>query len=190
MYPKKCHFKSSRRPIKIEGRGNGKRRRATPSVSLSISSMYPIPSIAESLCPFMERALMGTVDINTDDEQAAEYLVSVHRGESMMAAVIRAMQKQQLSNSKPCSKTLILHNIPRDCGVNDIRQMFEQYGPIRDIYIPRVKDEKSEYYGTVKGFALVKYLSPSSAKKAYAAEYGRLYLGHRLISIEFANEDR
>jgi len=132
---------------------------------------------------------MGKVDIHADDEAAAEYLVSINRGESMMAAIIRSMLKQNVS-CQPCTKTLILHNIPRDCDVNDIRKMFEQYGPIRDIYIPRVKDEKSEYFGTVKGFALVKYLSPSSAKKAYTAEYGRLFLGHRLISIEFANEDR
>jgi FUS-interacting serine-arginine-rich protein 1 len=137
----------------------------------------------------MERALMGKIDVHADDEAVADYLVSINRGESMMAAVIRSMLKQNTS-SAPCTKTLILHNIPRDCGVNDIRQRFEQYGPIRDIYIPRVKDETSEYFGTVKGFALVKYLSPSSAKKAYTAEYGRLYLSNRLISIEFANEDR
>ena len=153
--------------------------------------MYPIPSIADSLCPFMERAIMGDINIHPDDELAAEYLVSAERGASMMAALVRAIQKQQEGNDKNKSKkTLILHNIPRDVSVSDLRPHFEKYGPIRDIYIPRNKDEKSALFGTVKGFALVKYLSPASARKAYESEFGKLYLGCRLVSVEFANEDR
>ena len=153
-------------------------------------SMYPIPSIAETVCPFMERALMGNITIHPEDEMAADYLVSAQRGESMMAALIRSLQKNYDETSKQTKKTLVLHNIPRDITVEDLRPLFEKYGPIRDIYIPRNKNEKSEHFGTVKGFALVKYLSPASAKKAFDAEFGRLYLNYRLISIEYANEDR
>jgi RNA recognition motif-containing protein len=152
--------------------------------------MHPIPSIAESMCPFMERAIMGMIDVHPDDEMTANYLVSIQRGESMLAAIIRSVKKQEEEMSKPSKKTLILHNIPRDITVNDLRPLFEKYGPIRDIYIPRNKDEKSEHFGTVKGFAMIKYLSSSSAKKAYHAEFGRLYMGFRLISVEYANEDR
>jgi RNA recognition motif-containing protein len=152
--------------------------------------MYPIPSIAETVCPFMERALMGNITIHPEDEMAADYLVSAQRGESMMAALIRSLQKNYDETSKQTKKTLVLHNIPRDITVEDLRPLFEKYGPIRDIYIPRNKNEKSEHFGTVKGFALVKYLSPASAKKAFDAEFGRLYLNYRLISIEYANEDR
>lgn len=133
---------------------------------------------------------MGSIDIHPEDERAADYLVTAQRAESMVAAIIRAMQQHEQSFSAPSTKTLILHNIPRDCNVDDIRRQFEVYGPIRDIYIPREKNTMSKYYGTVKGFALVKYLSSASAKKAFDAEFGRLYLGHHLISIEFANGDR
>jgi len=150
--------------------------------------MYSIPSIAESMCPFMERALMGSIDIHPEDEMVADYVVSLQRGESMMAAIIRAMKKQELST--PSKKTLVLHNIPRDTTVEVLRSLFEKYGPIRDIYIPRNKDKNSEHFGTVKGFALVKYLSPACAKSAYDAEFGRLYLDFRLISIEYAKENR
>ena len=155
----------------------------------SVPLMNSIPSIAESFCPFMERAIMGDIEIHPEDETIATYLVSLHRGTSMLAALVRAMQKQPDVKEKS-KKNLILHNIPRDSTVNDLRQHFEKYGPIRDIYIPRNKDEKSAHFGTVKGFALVKYLSPESAKKAYDAEFGRLYLNYRLISVEYANEDR
>lgn len=132
---------------------------------------------------------MGTVEIHKEDELAAKYLVDIQRGESMIAAIIRAMQKENVKQT-PTSKTLILHNIPRDCSVDDLRNLFEKHGPIRDIYIPRNLDAKSEYYGTVKGFALIKYLTNAGAKKAYESEFGRLYIGYRLISIEYANEDR
>ena len=152
--------------------------------------MYSISSIAESMCPFMERALMGSITIHPEDEMVADYIVSVQRAESMMAAILRSMQKKQEEHVKKSKKTLILHNIPRDITLEELRPLFEKYGPIRDIYIPRNKDEKSEHFGTVKGFALVKYLSPVCAKKAYDAEFGRLYLGFRLISVEYANEDR
>jgi RNA recognition motif. (a.k.a. RRM, RBD, or RNP domain) len=152
--------------------------------------MYPIPSIADSVCPFMERALMGNIEIHPEDEMVADYVVSVQRGESMMAAIIRSLKKQQEEHVTPSKKTLILHNIPRDITVEELRPLFEKYGPIRDIYIPRNKDEKSEHFGTVKGFAMIKYLSPLCAKKAYDAEFGRLYLGFRLISVEYAKEDR
>jgi hypothetical protein len=152
--------------------------------------MYPVPSIAEPVCPFMERALMGSITIHPQDEMTADYLVATERGESMLAAIIRSFQKKHDTASKQSKKTIILHNIPRDITVEEIRPLFEKYGPIRDIYIPRNRDEKSEHFGTVKGFALVKYLSPASAKKAYDAEFGRLYLDFRLISIEYANEDR
>ena len=132
---------------------------------------------------------MGTITIHSEDELLADYLVSIQRSESMLAALIRSIQKQTI-RPHPSKKTLILHNIPRDTTVNDLRPYFEKYGPVRDIYIPRNKDEKSDYFGTIKGFALIKYLSPTSAKKAYDEEFGRLFLGHRLISIEFANEER
>ena len=152
--------------------------------------MLPIPSIAESMCPFMERAIMGNITIHPEDEMAADYLVSIQRGESMMAAIIRSIKNKYMEPSKSPKKTLILHNIPRDITVDDLRLQFEKYGPIRDIYIPRNKDEKSEYFGTVKGFAKIEYLSSTSSKKAYDAEFGRLYMGFRLISVEYANEDR
>lgn len=96
------------------------------------------------------------------------------------------------TTSKPISiiKTLIIHNIPRDCCVTDIRYLFEKYGPIRDIYIPRNMDRFSPFHGTIKGFALIKFYNAMDAQSAYDAEFGRLYIGFRLISVEFAKEER
>jgi hypothetical protein len=51
-------------------------------------------------------------------------------------------------------------------------------------------DKSSSYFGTIKGFALVKFLKPSDSAKAYENEYGRLTLGKNNITVEFAKEDR
>ncbi len=87
-------------------------------------------------------------------------------------------------------KTVIARNLPRDVTVQTLRAAFEKYGPIKDIYIPKNMDRSSQYFGTIKGFALIKFLNPEHSANAYQAEYGRLVLGRNNITIEFAKEDR
>lgn len=87
-------------------------------------------------------------------------------------------------------KTLIIRNLPRDITMGDIRGAFEKYGPITDVYIPKNMDRNSQYFGTIKGFALVKFLSAADSAKAQAAEYGRLKFGVKNAAVEFAKEDR
>jgi hypothetical protein len=90
----------------------------------------------------------------------------------------------------PGIKTVITRNLPRDIRVEQLRTVFEKYGPIRDIYIPKNADKSSPYFGTIKGFALIKYLNPAHSAAAYEAEYGRLMIGRNNITVEFAKEDR
>jgi FUS-interacting serine-arginine-rich protein 1 len=90
----------------------------------------------------------------------------------------------------PGIKTVITRNLPRDITVDALRGVFEKYGPIRDIYIPRNMDKSSPYFGTIKGFALVKFLKPTDSARAYESEYGRLTMGKNNITVEFAKEDR
>jgi hypothetical protein len=87
-------------------------------------------------------------------------------------------------------KTVIARNLPRDVTVQTLRGAFEKYGPIKDIYIPKNMDRSSQYFGTIKGFALIKFLNPEHSAAAYTNEYGRLVLGRNNITIEFAKEDR
>jgi FUS-interacting serine-arginine-rich protein 1 len=87
-------------------------------------------------------------------------------------------------------KTVITRNLPRDVTVERLRSAFEKYGPIRDIYIPKNMDRSSPYFGTIKGFALVKFLKAEDSGRAYESEYGRLVFGKNNITVEFAKEDR
>lgn len=90
----------------------------------------------------------------------------------------------------PGIKTVITRNLPRDVRVEQLRSVFEKYGPIKDIYIPKNMDKSSPYFGTIKGFALVKFLNATHSAHAYESEYGRLVLGRNNITVEFAKEDR
>jgi hypothetical protein len=90
----------------------------------------------------------------------------------------------------PGIKTVITRNLPRDVRVEQLRGVFEKYGPIKDIYIPKNMDKSSPYFGTIKGFALIKFLKPADSARAYESEYGRLTLGRNNITVEFAKEDR
>lgn len=90
----------------------------------------------------------------------------------------------------PGIKTIITRNLPRDITVEMLRTAFEKYGPIKDIYIPKNMDKNSPYFGTVKGFALIKFLKADNSATAYKEEYGRLIFGKNNITVEFAKEDR
>lgn len=87
-------------------------------------------------------------------------------------------------------KTIIARNLPRDITPEDLQYVFGKYGSIRDIYIPLNKDKNSIHYGSVKGFALIKYHTIESSNRAFRAEYNKLFIKNKKIKIEFANEDR
>jgi len=87
-------------------------------------------------------------------------------------------------------KTLIARNLPRDVTPDELRTLFEKHGPIRDTYIPKNLDTNSPYYGTIKGFALIKFMSHTDSTRAFVTEQNRMYLRGKMITIEFAKEDR
>lgn len=87
-------------------------------------------------------------------------------------------------------KTIIARNLPRDVTSEDLQYVFGKHGSIRDIYIPLNKDRSSIHYGSVKGFALIKYHTIESSNRAFRAEYNKLFIKNKKIKIEFANEDR
>jgi RNA recognition motif-containing protein len=154
-----------------------------------MSSRPFTPSISNDLRPFMERALMGS-DYFREMEELAKVMHPTNEQEKEIMSKVSDPSWAQPSKPISMIKTLIIHNIPRDCRVTDLRHLFEKYGPIRDIYIPRNMDRSSRLYDTIKGFALIKFFNAMDAQSAYDAEFGRLYIGFRLISIEFAKEER
>lgn len=87
-------------------------------------------------------------------------------------------------------KTIVARNLPRDITTEELTNVFAKHGPVRDVYIPKNLDQNSPYYGTIKGFALVKFMSATDSTRAYLAETTRLNIRGKMIALEFAKEDR
>ena len=85
-------------------------------------------------------------------------------------------------------KTVMARNLPRNITLKDLHAGFAFYGTIQDIYLPKNMDKSSPYYGTIRGFALIKYKTPLEAARAVAV--GPLHMEKNIITLEFAKADR
>lgn len=86
--------------------------------------------------------------------------------------------------------TLMLRNLPRDTTVQQLREKLSLYGALKDVYLPKNMDRSSPYFGTLRGFSLVRFFKAEDAVKAFKALYGKMTLGRNMVSVEFAREDR
>ncbi|XP_056852817.1 serine/arginine-rich SC35-like splicing factor SCL30A isoform X1 [Raphanus sativus] len=80
--------------------------------------------------------------------------------------------------------SLLVRNLRHDCRQEDLRRPFEQFGPVKDIYLPR------DYYtGDPRGFGFIQYVDPADAAEAKHHMEGYLLLG-RELTVVFAEENR
>ena len=138
----------------------------------------------------------------TTSGEGAEILASIQHYMDKRAA--RRAKRQESNDENPFIqpqdmssmynsnqiKTLIIRNLPRDVTEHELNAIFEKYGPVNDVYIPKNMDTSSPYYGSIKGFALIKFLSHHDSTHAYLAELNQLFLRGKTIGIEFASKDR
>ncbi|PWA57703.1 hypothetical protein CTI12_AA406920 [Artemisia annua] len=77
-----------------------------------------------------------------------------------------------------------LHTKPTDQWPEDLRRPFGQFGPLKDIYLPR------DYYsGEPRGFGFVQFLDPADAAEAKYQMDGQVLQG-RQLTVVFAEENR
>ncbi|KAG6532851.1 serine/arginine-rich SC35-like splicing factor SCL33 [Zingiber officinale] len=80
--------------------------------------------------------------------------------------------------------SLLVRNLRRDCRAEDLRRPFGQFGPLKDIYLPR------DYYtGEPRGFGFLQYVDPADAAEAKYHMDGQILLG-RELTVVFAEENR
>ncbi|ESR58879.1 hypothetical protein WN944_009122 [Citrus x changshan-huyou] len=80
--------------------------------------------------------------------------------------------------------SLLVRNLRHDCRPEDIRRPFEQFGAIKDIYLPR------DYYsGEPRGFGFIQFVEPDDAAEAKRHMDGQVLLG-RELTVVFAEENR
>ncbi|XP_073141597.1 serine/arginine-rich SC35-like splicing factor SCL30A [Henckelia pumila] len=80
--------------------------------------------------------------------------------------------------------SLLVRNLRHDCRPEDLRRPFGQFGPVKDIYLPR------DYYsGNPRGFGFVQYVDPADAAEAKYQMDNQLFQG-RELTVVFAEENR
>ncbi|XLR55097.1 hypothetical protein S83_005769 [Arachis hypogaea] len=80
--------------------------------------------------------------------------------------------------------SLLVRNLHKDCRPEDLRGPFGQFGPLKDVYLPR------DYYtGEPRGFGFVQYVDPADAADAKYHMDGQILLG-RELTVVFAEENR
>ncbi|CAN6300810.1 unnamed protein product [Urochloa humidicola] len=79
---------------------------------------------------------------------------------------------------------LLIRNISLTARPEDIRISFEQFGPVKDVYLPR-----NFHTRELRGFGFVKFQYPEDAAAA-KQEMNHQVIGGREISIFYAEENR
>lgn len=79
---------------------------------------------------------------------------------------------------------LLIRNISLTARPEDIRVPFEQFGPVKDVYLPR-----NFHTRELRGFGFVKFCYPEDAALA-KQEMNHQVIGGREISIVYAEENR
>ncbi|KAK6163759.1 hypothetical protein DH2020_000623 [Rehmannia glutinosa] len=87
-------------------------------------------------------------------------------------------------SSRDAPTSLLVRNLRHDCRPEDLRRPFGQFGPVKDIYLPR------DYYtGYPRGFGFVQYVDPADAAEAKYQMDGQILHG-RELTVVFAEENR
>ncbi|XP_020241727.1 serine/arginine-rich SC35-like splicing factor SCL30A isoform X2 [Asparagus officinalis] len=82
------------------------------------------------------------------------------------------------------STSLLVRNLHPDCRPEDLRRPFGQFGPLKDVYLPR------DYYtGEPRGFGFVQYVDPADAEEAKYEMDRQIFFG-RELTVVFAKESR
>ena len=100
-----------------------------------------------------------------------------------------ASQTQQAQVNPRGIRTIVARNLPRTITDLELRKRFGAHGAIQDIYIPK-NTTPGKYFGTIKGFALIKFHTHKDSTKVFLAEKDALFLGGNAVTLEFANQDR
>ncbi|KAF3638648.1 Serine/arginine-rich SC35-like splicing factor SCL30A [Capsicum annuum] len=87
-------------------------------------------------------------------------------------------------SSRDAPTSLLVRNLRHDCRSEDLRRPFGQFGPVKDIYLPR------DYYtGEPRGFGFVQFVDPADAAEAKYQMDGQGFQG-RQLTVVFAEENR
>ncbi|KAG0349230.1 hypothetical protein BG004_000454 [Podila humilis] len=97
--------------------------------------------------------------------------------------IISAEEEEEIAkNLIADTGRLFVRNLPYTCTENDLRGLFEKFGPLSEVHMPIAKDTKKP-----KGYAYILYLLPEHAIKAFTTLDKKFFMG-RLLHIIASKE--
>jgi hypothetical protein len=127
-----------------------------------------------------------------DDKRSLEEKPRIRWAEEVSEIPARetALPKVATISANPRNiKTLFVRNLPRDVTVTEMQVMFAPFGALHDVYVPK-NTEPGKYFGTIKGFALIKYKHYNDSTRAFLDVGATFYLRGKEVTIEFAKQDQ
>lgn len=139
-----------------------------PSVSADISDMEYMKMKMHPIADPLEEEL--------EDVNEAEV---VSDKEESKADILDTSSAKKELNVNMIAETgrVFVRNLPYSCSEDDLRSLFEKYGPLAEIHLPISKETKIS-----KGFAHIMYMIPENAITAYSELDGSIFQG-RILHI-------
>jgi len=103
------------------------------------------------------------------------------------------IQSELRKISSDTVRTIIARNLPRNISTSELYTLFENFGPIEHIIIPYHLNPLHPYYGTMKGYAFIKFICPDDALQATFSQNSQpshLILYHKIVTLELAKQDK
>ncbi|CAB3406939.1 unnamed protein product [Caenorhabditis bovis] len=101
-------------------------------------------------------------------------------------ANIGALKRKDVQNKEQGENTkLLVRNIPFEANIKEIESLFETFGEVKNIRIPRKPGEKNQH----RGFGFVDFISVDEARRAFEALVHSTHLYGRRLVLEWAKED-
>ena len=160
----------------------------TPRRTVRWADEVTVAPVVITMTPVTPVTPVTLVALVTPAESTDDGFQVVSKAPKAQAQHAQAQQSQAQVNSRGI-RTIVARNLPRTITDLELRKQFGTHGAVQDIYIPK-NTTPGKYFGTIKGFALIKFHTPKDSTKAFLAEKDVLFLGGNAVTLEFANQDR
>uniref|UniRef100_A0A8R1I6C4 RRM domain-containing protein n=1 Tax=Caenorhabditis japonica TaxID=281687 RepID=A0A8R1I6C4_CAEJA len=97
-----------------------------------------------------------------------------------------ALKRKGVSATEQGESTkLLVRNLPFEASVKEVESLFETFGSVKSIRIPRKPAQKNQH----RGFGFVDFISADEARRAFDSLVHSTHLYGRRIVLEWAKED-
>lgn len=131
----------------------------------------------EEMGPAIETDIEETAEVLIEDEENPEQNLE-KKSDAPAEEAPQELSPELIADTG----RLFVRNLSYACTEDDLRGLFEPFGPLTEVHMPIVRETKKP-----KGFAYILFMLPEHALKAYSALDGTIFQG-RLLHVLPAKE--